>query len=79
MKSRKAIQTSVWGYYSGDAILKYGEVEKCSQMLVCAAFGLCNRISIAKSGFKYGGQVHKLPDRPVISKPIFYVWGCKHR
>ena len=53
MKNRKPIQTIVWGYQSGKALVKDEEVEKWAQRLVGAAFGLCNCNSTAKARFKH--------------------------
>ena len=55
IKSLKAIQTRLRGYFSGEALLKYGAVEKCAQRLVCAAYGRGNKKSTAKWGLcRYG-------------------------
>lgn len=41
------------GYFSGESKIENWEVKISAQMLVCAAFGFCNRKSIAKFWVNY--------------------------
>jgi hypothetical protein len=51
MRSSKAIQKRVSGYFLSEGIVIYFELKKCSESLLCEAFELRNRTSTAKSGF----------------------------
>jgi hypothetical protein len=58
MRSSKAIQKRVSEHFLSEGIVNYFELKKCSESLLCEAFGLRNRISTAKFGLKNPDPIH---------------------
>jgi len=48
--------------------VNYFEVEKCSEMFICAVVGSCSRFSTAKSGFN-----KKYPEHVFYIKKDFFI------